>query len=397
MGCRAPRLITLLVVIAAVAALAPPPAQAAASKRCYPRGSDGIATSTRVRVFVVTDPEYEARYVFYACALRSGRRFELGDGYTDTNISFGLRGVRISGLTVGFQAFGCVSGPTCGSYVATLDLRTGRRLQSPNEGERQLTDLVVSRDGAAAWIDRATQAGPARVRRLDAQGTTTLDSSPGVEPGSLALARDNRIYWTGEGRARSDSLGAPHGSERVDDAVAGHRRCFPRGSTATAATRHVRIYEVADENQDDILIYACVLRSGRRVLLSTAFMTSGIVDQPRINGYRVAFELSDCPSGASQCGSTVETLDLRTGQRRASGFPNSFVSELELAASGSVAWIESRAPTFPTYQASYRVLTRVGDREAELDSGGDIQSLALGGGARVYWTNAGVPRSAALE
>ena len=112
----------MLALVAAVFGLAaaPAPAPAKASKSCYPRGADALTSGIRVRVFALTDPEYEARTVFYACALRSGRRFELGDSYTDTNVSFNLSAIRITGLTVAFQTSECISGPTCGSSVRSL-------------------------------------------------------------------------------------------------------------------------------------------------------------------------------------------------------------------------------------------------------------------------------------
>ena len=378
---------------AAAVALAPTAAHAKASKACHPRGSHGIASSTRVRVFSVVDPENDAREVFHACALRSGRRVFLGEQFTDRPVSFGAFGVRIAGLTVAFKASLCTTGPTCGSYTRALDLRTGQDLRAEDDQPRLITDMAVTREGTAVWIDRVSETAPARVMRLDRNGPATLEAGPQVEPHSLALARDNRLYWTSDGRPRSDSLGDPPEREAVDDAVAGHRRCFPRGAHATAASTRVRIFELPDESGDEANVYACVLRSGRRVLLSTAVGTFGVVAHPRINGYRLAYDVSNCTSGSSECGSTVHTLDLRSGQQTARGSPNSFVSELELAANGSVAWIESRRPKAVTDPPAHRVLARVGDQVTELDSGPDIRSLALGEGPRVYWANAGAPAS----
>jgi hypothetical protein len=81
------------------------------------------------------------------------------------------------------------------------------------EGYSAVKSVVVKSDGSLAWtwqtqrLDSGGQVTPStvEVRRLDRAGQGLLDSSPDIDPFSLALA-GSTLYWTHGGIAQSARL-----------------------------------------------------------------------------------------------------------------------------------------------------------------------------------------------
>jgi hypothetical protein len=76
-----------------------------------------------------------------------------------------------------------------------MDLRTGHRLRAARVGQ-PIGRVVLRRDGSFGAI-----AG-GRVIKVDGAGRTVADRGPGVERGSLRLAR-TKLRWRNDGRARA--------------------------------------------------------------------------------------------------------------------------------------------------------------------------------------------------
>ena len=73
-------------------------------------------------------------------------------------------------------------------------------------GLGETTTIVVKRDGAVAWINRASrELGSIQVRSVDATGSHLLAASPEIEPDSLALA-GSTLYWAEGGKPFSATL-----------------------------------------------------------------------------------------------------------------------------------------------------------------------------------------------
>ena len=197
--------------LAAVAALAMPAtatAQRSSARACTPAGSKTIAANASIRVF------YRRRGTRpFVCGYRRGRQYALpqfepgGDRYGP---------VALNGRWAAIGHY-----PTCGvcidedSFVRVINPVAGRtlswRLDFDDDGKAvRVTDVVVSRRGAAAWIRRDLKT-PADVQvqkgEPAADEPALLDSGPGIERGSLALA-GTTLYWTNAGVAKSARLGA---------------------------------------------------------------------------------------------------------------------------------------------------------------------------------------------
>jgi len=73
-------------------------------------------------------------------------------------------------------------------------------------GLGETTAIVVKRDGAVAWIVRASaELGSIQVRSVDKTGSHLLAASPEIAPESLALA-GSTLYWTQGGKPMSTTL-----------------------------------------------------------------------------------------------------------------------------------------------------------------------------------------------
>ena len=188
--------IALLLVLAASAQ----PAAAATKKErqrvCAKRGAT-VASSNLARVFEV---DRQGDRSLFGC-LRSNGRLQLLSRWFSCDCSTGdepspaaeLHAGRFVELTE-FASCGPFPEPTCGGSTTTVrDLR-GRREFAADDSIGQL----VARGATFAFTDGRVllvQRGEARV----------VDPGPGIEPGSLALAR-TRLYWTRDGAPFSAPL-----------------------------------------------------------------------------------------------------------------------------------------------------------------------------------------------
>lgn len=150
----------------------------------------------------------------YLCSYRTGRRTAIG--WDDCFNALGVVEVRFTRRFVALGLWSCAPGGTS----ATVDLRStasGRRVRrilrpgGDDPGELEyVTDLVVRRDGALAWIIELRDAAdsPARYQvrsSLSGTASTILAEGNDIAAGSLALA-GSTLYWTQGGLARSATL-----------------------------------------------------------------------------------------------------------------------------------------------------------------------------------------------
>ena len=150
----------------------------------------------------------------YLCSYRTGRRTAIG--WDDCFNALGVVEVRFTRRFVALGLWSCAPGGTS----ATVDLRStasGRRVRrilrpgGDDPGELEyMTDLLVRRDGALAWIIELRDAAdsPARYQvrsSLSGTASTILAEGNDIAAGSLALA-GSTLYWTQGGLARSATL-----------------------------------------------------------------------------------------------------------------------------------------------------------------------------------------------
>jgi hypothetical protein len=177
------------------------PAGAAARPGCEKHGVTLIANE-QVRVYRVGGL---LDHTVYACLLRSEKRRRLGQ---HEGTFGGVEDVIASGRFVAYDILEC-SRETCRGHVRVMNVRSGQVRRSfvipENERPHRLTDIVLKRNGAAAWI-RSYPPGEWEVRKLDADGEVVLDRGSEVQPGSLALSRSSALYWSSGTQIRSATL-----------------------------------------------------------------------------------------------------------------------------------------------------------------------------------------------
>ena len=117
----------------------------------------------------------------------------------------------------------------------------------------------------------------------------------------------------------------------------------------------------------------------------------------------MAAATEDTAATGDAIGAVVEVADLGTGRVvarfQSPSEPNTYdVTDLELRANGSVAWIArivSGTPATTTYEV--RTFGPTVSHSTIVDSGPDIASRSLALSApTLYWTRAGAPRSTTL-
>jgi hypothetical protein len=172
------------------------------------------------------------------------------------------------------------------------------------------------------------------------------------------------------------------------------RGCDARRGATLAANEQVRVYRVGGRRQ--FAAYGCFQRTGKVVYLGGQVVGEPPHESPAfdflLSGRFVAVDNVVCEPDA--CRGPMTVHDLRTGAVRnsrrvdgAGGVSQSWV----LKRNGAIAWTRVLDGTFEVVK-----LDR--DGEAVIDQGDDVdvQSLALAG-STLYWTKAGVPRTAQLR
>lgn len=178
----------------------------AASKRCYPPGTVGVARNESGRIFRATTNR--RLFGFYGCLFRAGKVRPLGDEGTEAK-----RPARIGGRVAIYASL--IGGLADAREVAVSvqDLRTDGLPSSwpiaplDADGVSRITDLVATADARFAYI----------VRRRDGSTTTyqvgcraggrlrVLETNADIDPASLTL-RDRLVRWTVAGEPRSARL-----------------------------------------------------------------------------------------------------------------------------------------------------------------------------------------------
>ena len=212
-----------------LAALAHPPASEA-SHGCWTRPSTTVVRSSEARVFRKrvyltfreTDGAPGYRLVDYGCHYGKRATYRLAQ-----LAEFGIAGIpraplALSGRFAGYvQRFPSAAGGD-NVEVTVRNLVTGRILrrfsgsESNFDSSLPVFDLVVKRNGSAAWISEDRSSNPDgslrqienQVHVADARGRRRIvDRSAGIEPQSLELTPDRRaITYTRDGERRTVPL-----------------------------------------------------------------------------------------------------------------------------------------------------------------------------------------------
>jgi hypothetical protein len=186
------------------------------------------------------------------------------------------------------------------------------------------------------------------------------------------------------------------------DAKAQSKPCARKGSTTVAATKRVRVYEVANQDGGSNL-FGCLRADGKGRLLAKGYddglVTSGVYDHVRVAGRFVAWQYTatdisckaDCPPGYDPTDVHLSVRDLHRKARVVVDGEIVAKGRLVLTTGGAIAWSASR-PDNDAIEA----FDAAGKRT--LDSGQiPPGSLALRDGNLAVWKNGVVKRSARLK
>ena len=193
------RAVLAIALLLALAASAQPAAAATKKERqriCAQRGAT-VASSKLARVFEV---DRQGNRSLFAC-LRSNGRLQLLSSWFSCDCSTGDEPSPLADLHAGrfvelteFESCGPVPDPTCGGSTVTVrDLRARRDF-----GAAGPIGQLVARGSTFAFTD-------GRVLLVLGGVASVVDPGPGIEAGSLALAR-TRLYWTRDGAPFSAPL-----------------------------------------------------------------------------------------------------------------------------------------------------------------------------------------------
>ncbi len=166
----------------------------------------------RSRVFLSEPDELDYRYAV-ACLYSRNKPVDLGldiDGDPDVGL------YRLAGPYVAYAESSCEGLGPCLSDVIVRDLRTGKasfRAAPPSDPFDQVSDLVLTENGAVAWIAQPKSLGgtpPASLETTlwasDGQGSKVLASGDGIDPRSLELS-GSTLTWLKDGVPMTATLG----------------------------------------------------------------------------------------------------------------------------------------------------------------------------------------------
>ena len=212
MRLRIARAAALLALTAAVL----PVATAQAGRKpvtCSVKHSTTVARHGEQRLITregADDDFYGPSTRVYAC--RQAHRPAVLLDETDTGTSIEIGGVRFTRWYVVYSASGSSSqctkyqpeAPECYfSYVASYDLRTGRR-RAISQGDA--ASLVLSTKGWFAWVTAPDTLGSRSVIGVDGEGAHTLDQG-GIDAASLGFSGARLGWKRTDGTAQSATLG----------------------------------------------------------------------------------------------------------------------------------------------------------------------------------------------
>jgi hypothetical protein len=194
---------------AAVVVVAPGQSAAAgpASDSCRDRGQTIVATPD-VRVFAM--PSRRGRDFgdrVYACLYASRYRRGVTRRLGFFNPVGSATEFIVASRFVAYERLLC-SESECSGEVRVTDVRRGTSRRSAHfTGMTGAVGLVVTPQGAAAWMRGVPSTGFTELRKMDADGEAVLDAGPSgeLDPESLA-AGARTIYWQHGGQTRSSAV-----------------------------------------------------------------------------------------------------------------------------------------------------------------------------------------------
>jgi hypothetical protein len=211
-----PTLSVCAVVVSVVLAAAAPPAQTQGlnydppEQGCFPKGSKTIQQTAKARVY----GRYRAGYGetdVWACAYRSVESFLLGSRQPIDDGGDVVDRVQLGGI---FVAWNAERYDHDGSSpdLEILNLITGRTIfiwprpssSYPDGANVDVTALVISRRGSAAWIASGGSMYTVWTRPHHA-AAAVVDSGPAIGPRSLKLHR-GRLTWKDGRMTRTATL-----------------------------------------------------------------------------------------------------------------------------------------------------------------------------------------------
>lgn len=175
---------------------------------CFPSHTKTIATNAKIRVFQARKV-VEHAHVTYGCLLKRKRpvKFLLPDFPT------GYGPIALAAPFVAYGAYGDCAAAFCNpNSVVLQDLRgrKGRPVQG-SVSVASVGSLVLKPNGSLAFIastfdpNGTVLPGLSVVKVEHGASPVVLDSGPGVDGGSLALA-GSTLYWTDDGTPMSAQL-----------------------------------------------------------------------------------------------------------------------------------------------------------------------------------------------
>lgn len=172
--------------------------------------------------------------------------------------------------------------------------------------------------------------------------------------------------------------------------------CSLRGSKTVHQDRDVRVYTKYYRDFEEKDRYACLLQLDRRVRLGRWYPPDNSwehFDHLEVAAPYIAFH--DLTCFKADCDAAyVHVVDLRTGAIRGDFAGN--IGGLAVTKAGSAAWLDWICGNQDS--PCVRELDPTANfKSVILDSGREIDGTSFAfGGRRVYWTKAGVPKSATL-
>jgi hypothetical protein len=203
MPLRIRRLALPAALVAVLVAVLPATAEAAARPTCNREGSKTLAKNGFARV-------YELGSKLYGCRRVTGKRVLLYEAYDDDYVSSASYGqVRLNGRFVAWtwQTYDISCKAACppgynptNSGISVLDLRR-RRGRTVTPAEPAGRALVVSRNGALAWLTRDSGGGPVELHVSLRLSEDRVIDSGNIDPGSLRVEL-TIISWRRDGVER---------------------------------------------------------------------------------------------------------------------------------------------------------------------------------------------------
>jgi hypothetical protein len=216
---NAPLRLSVFGVLTAVALSALPAASASAAS-CDKAGYKTLDQNRYVRVQRGPIPKGDSTsdFGYYACRLKSGKRYLLGGNECFGNDLGSVGDYALAGNYIAYEARTC-GDPEGESDATRLNVSTGVRGKASAESgplpgggvqDFSITGIVVKGNGNMAWIALKKQvsggnASTYEVRRAIGAVSDTVGTGPAIAADSLALS-SSTIFWLDGATPKSASL-----------------------------------------------------------------------------------------------------------------------------------------------------------------------------------------------